>query len=119
MAWPEFVRRLLGDGAREPGVRRPQIVGAQGFLQKDGRFRFLVTLRSARKISYDGLDILSPEGRVLGTRTLVAHDDDRKEHTHELKDIGLEPAIGYVFLRVRRRERGYDGQRFRVMLPVL
>lgn len=118
MPWPELVRRLLGDGAREPGVRRPQIVGAEGFLQNDGRFRFLVTLRSGRKISYDGLDFLSPDGRVLGTRTLVAKDDDRQEHTHELADVALEPAIGYVFLRVRRRERGYDGQRFRVLLPL-
>jgi hypothetical protein len=76
-----------------------------------------VTLRSGRDVPCDALDILAPDGRVLGTRSVVEQSPSEEQRTHELTDVAVESAISYVFLRARRRERGYDGQRFRVDLP--
>jgi len=120
MRWPEFVRNLVAaTGRNRDGVQRPDILVARSFLQQDGRFRFLVTLGSSRNRPCDGLDVLSPDGRILDMRLLVEQGGHLEERTHELTDIVVERAVGYVFLRVRRREHGYDGQRFKVELPPL
>jgi hypothetical protein len=119
MRLPQFFQTLFARPARTGGAgRRAQIVAAESFFQADGRFRFLVTLWCVRNVPCDGLDVLSPDGRVLGTCRLVEEGEDGRQRTHELADVSVERTMGHVFLRVRRRERGYDGQRFRVELPV-
>lgn len=118
MRWPHFVHDLLAGGARAGNAgRRPQILGATPFLQEDGRFRFQVTLQHVPNVFCDALDVLSPDGRVLGRCPLLEQGNAIREPIHELADVAVEQEIGFVFLRVRRRERGYDGQRFRVELP--
>jgi hypothetical protein len=118
MRLPVFVHNLLSFRARtSPNLRRLQIVGASSYVQEDGRFGFVVTLHAGRDMPCDCLDVLAPDGRVLSTKSLAEHSATQAELTHELTDVAVESTIKYVFVRARRRERGYDGQRFKVELP--
>ncbi len=65
----------------------------------------------------DALEVLAPDGTVLGTRVLLHPHDDEQPFTRELDNVVVPPGITRVTVRARHKPKGYDGATMVVELP--
>jgi len=64
----------------------------------------------------DRLEVVAPDGTVLGIRPLVHPHDDEQPFTRDLSDVKIKGPIK-VTIRARFKPTGFDGETKTVTLP--
>ena len=85
-----------------------------------GTYDFDVTIRSNdRGWDYycDRFEVLGPDGKVLGVRTLYHPHETEQPFTRELYGVRIPAGVRKVTIRARHKPRGYDGETLTVELP--
>jgi hypothetical protein len=65
----------------------------------------------------DAVEVLAPDGRVLGRLELAQPHADEQPFTRALENLKVPVGIDRVTVRARHKPRGYDGQTVTVRLP--
>ena len=91
-------------------------------VQKEaaGTLNFDVTIRSDDQgwDKYaDKWDVVGPDGKVLGTRTLLHPHDDEQPFTRSLGGVAVPSGVGTVTIRAHDKVEGYGGREMSVELP--
>jgi hypothetical protein len=84
------------------------------------RFDFDVTVRSndAGWTHFaDKIEVLAPDGSILGTRVLLHPHDTEQPFTRDVHGVAVPPGITEVVVRAHHKPMGYDGAVMRVRLP--
>ncbi len=87
---------------------------------RDGTYNFDVTIKSNDKgweYYCDAFEVLSADGKVLGTRVLLHPHADEQPFTRELHGVKIPAGVERVTVRARHKPRGYDGKTLAVKLP--
>lgn len=85
-----------------------------------GLYDFDVTIRSNDTgWSYfaDRFDVLTPDGQLLGSRTLLHPHDDEQPFTRDLYGVRIPPGISEVTVRAHHNPKGLSGTTQSVTLP--
>jgi len=85
-----------------------------------GTYNFDVTIRSNdRGWDYfcDRFEVLTPDGKVLGMRTLLHPHETEQPFTRELYGVKIPAGLKEVRIRARHKPKGYDGKTITVALP--
>jgi hypothetical protein len=61
--------------------------------------------------------VLTPEGKVLGVRTLLHPHETEQPFTRELYGVRIPAGLREVRIRARHKPRGYDGKTLTIALP--
>jgi hypothetical protein len=90
-------------------------------VHRSGRvFDFDVTVRS-RDTGWeryaDQIEVLGPDGKVLGTRVLVHPHEDEQPFTRDVYGVTIPGGVEAVTVRARFKPSGFDGATLRVVLP--
>jgi hypothetical protein len=96
------------------------VVAAKVAKGRDGTYNFDVTIRSNdRGWNYfcDRFEVLTPDGKVLGVRTLLHPHETEQPFTRELHGVKVPPGLKEVRIRARHKPRGYDGETLTIALP--
>ena len=96
------------------------VVAAKVTKGGDGTYNFDVTIRSNdRGWDYycDRFEVLAPDGKVLGVRTLYHPHENEQPFTRELYGVKIPAGLTKVRIRARHKPRGYDGESISVALP--
>jgi hypothetical protein len=96
------------------------VVAAKVRRGADGSFNFDVTVKSNdRGWDYfaDAFEILTPAGKVLGTRVLLHPHETEQPFTRELYGVQIPQGVERVVIRARHKPKGYDGKTLTVELP--
>jgi len=96
------------------------VIGAKVTKGSGGAYDFDVTIRSNdRGWDYycDRFEVLSPDGKVLGVRTLYHPHETEQPFTRELYGVKIPAGLRQVRIRARHKPRGYDGETLTVKLP--
>lgn len=83
-------------------------------------FRFDVTVRHADegwKHYADKWDVVTPDGRVLGTRTLYHPHVDEQPFTRSLSGVAIPGDVSDVVIRAHDSKHGYGGKTITVAVP--
>jgi len=86
----------------------------------NGTYNFDVTIRSNdRGWDYycDRFEVLDPDGKVLGVRTLYHPHETEQPFTRELYGVRIPAGLRKVTIRARHKPRGYDGKTLTITLP--
>lgn len=84
------------------------------------RYRFEVTVASDdRGWDYyaDAFEVLTPDGEVLGTRTLHHPHEDEQPFTRSLGGVEIPSDIDEVRVRAHHSEAGHDGRTMTIEVP--
>lgn len=95
------------------------VVRVEAQRQADGTFSFQVTVRHADtgwEHYANRWDVLAPDGRVLGTRTLYHPHVDEQPFTRSLTGVAIPKAVTRVRLRAGDSVHGYGGEEMEVEL---
>lgn len=96
------------------------VVAAKVRRAADGSYDFDVTVKSNdRGWDYfaDAFEVLTPAGKVLGTRVLLHPHETEQPFTRELYGVQIPQGIERVVIRARHKPKGYDGKTLTVELP--
>jgi len=96
------------------------VIGAKVAKSSGGTYDFDVTIRSNdRGWDYycDRFEVLGPDGKVLGVRTLYHPHETEQPFTRELYGVKIPAGLRQVRIRARHKPRGYDGETLVVTLP--
>jgi len=96
------------------------VIAAKVAKGRDGTYDFDVTIRSNdRGWDYycDRFEVLAPNGKVLGVRTLYHPHETEQPFTRELYGVKVPAGLRQVRIRARHKPRGYDGETLAVTLP--
>lgn len=96
------------------------VINAKVAKGRDGTYNFDVTIRSNdRGWDYycDRFEVLGPDGRVLGVRTLYHPHETEQPFTRELYGVRIPAGLRKVTIRARHKPKGYDGETLTVALP--
>jgi len=96
------------------------VIGAKVAQGSGGTYDFDVTIRSNdRGWDYycDRFEVLGPDGKVLGVRTLYHPHETEQPFTRELYGVKIPAGLRQVRIRARHKPRGYDGDTLVVTLP--
>ncbi len=95
------------------------VIGAVVRRAAAGVYDFDVTVRS-RDTGWDRyadrIEVLAPDGRVLGTRVLEHPHDDEQPFTRDVYGVAVPDRIDQVTIRAHFRPVGYDGATFSLRL---
>lgn len=95
------------------------IVDATANKTGGNQYSFSVTLKHA-DTGWDHYanewQVLSPDGKVLGTRTLYHPHVDEQPFTRSLSGVAIPADIKEVMIRARDSKHGYNKQEFRLKL---
>jgi len=86
----------------------------------NGLYSFDVTVRHADegwKHYADKWDVVSPDGTVLGTRTLYHPHVDEQPFTRSLSGVKIPAGIDKVTVRAHDLVHGYGGKTVKVAVP--
>ena len=109
---------LAGGGSAWAG--EADVVGVKVHKTRPGVFRFDVTVRHADTgwdHYADKWDIVSADGKVLGTRVLLHPHENEQPFTRSLGNVRISPAIKSVVVRAHDKPHGYGGQTKTVNVP--
>ena len=98
---------------------RQLIVDAKANATSAGNYRFDVTLRHADsgwEHYADGWEVIAPDGRRLGRRTLYHPHVDEQPFTRSLSGIEIPDGVDHVLIRAHDKKHGYGEQMFRLDL---
>ena len=96
------------------------VVAAKVRRTADGSYDFDVTVKSNdRGWDYfaDAFEVLTPDGKVLGTRVLLHPHETEQPFTRDLYGVKIPKGIERVVIRARHKPKGYDGKTLTVDLP--
>jgi hypothetical protein len=96
------------------------VIAAKVAKGSGGTYDFDVTIRSNdRGWDYycDRFEVLAPDGKVLGVRTLYHPHETEQPFTRELYGVKIPAGLRQVRIRARHKPRGYDGKILTVALP--
>lgn len=96
------------------------VVAAQLERSGDATFRLDVTVRHADEgwdHYADNFDVVAPDGRVLGTRTLLHPHVDEQPFTRSLTGLEIPDGIDEVVVRAHDSVHGNGGADLRVRVP--
>ena len=85
-----------------------------------GVYDFDVTVRSVDKgweYFADAFEVLAPDGKVLGRRTLLHPHETEQPFTRDLYGVRIPAGVDRVVVRARHKPKGYDGKILDVQLP--
>ena len=90
-------------------------------MHRSGRiYDFDVTVRS-RDTGWDRyadrIDVLGPDGAVLGTRVLEHPHEDEQPFTRDVYGVTIPGSVGEVTLRAHFKPVGFDGAVLKVPVP--
>ncbi|WP_119165772.1 hypothetical protein [Algihabitans albus] len=112
---------LLGTGGLSPvWAGEADVVAARLSLQGDGRYTAEVTVRHADTgwDHYADLwEVLSPNGDLLGARTLHHPHVEEQPFTRSLRDLEIPVGIDRVIVRARDSEHGFGGAELTIDVP--
>lgn len=97
-----------------------EVVDAKARQRADGSYQFSVTLRHADrgwKHYADNWEILSPDGKVLGTRVLLHPHDNEQPFTRSLGGIRIPAGITRVRVRGHDKVHAHGGKELQIVLP--
>jgi hypothetical protein len=86
----------------------------------DGTYRFDVAVRHADTgwdHYADAWEVLTPDGTVLGTRTLLHPHENEQPFTRSLTGVAIPAGISSVTVRAHDSVDGYGGEELTVSLP--
>jgi hypothetical protein len=86
----------------------------------DGSYRFDVTVRHGDEgwqHYADAFEIVTPDGKVLGTRILYHPHETEQPFTRSLSRVRIPAGIPAVDVRARDKKHGLGGKTMRVALP--
>lgn len=109
---------LLGSTAARAG--EADVVAVEVTKQSEGRYEFSVTLRHADEgwdHYADAWQVLTPDGTVLGTRTLYHPHVNEQPFTRSLSGVAVPVGISEVVVRAHDKIHAYGGREQRVKLP--
>ncbi|HSH71075.1 MAG TPA: hypothetical protein VK997_14215 [Deferrisomatales bacterium] len=89
------------------------VVGVEAAQEADSRYRFTVTVRhedSDWEHYADRWEVLSPEGKVLGTRVLLHPHVGEQPFTRSLGGVEVAPGMKHVRVRARDSVHGFGGE---------
>jgi len=96
------------------------VVGAKVAHRGAGVYDFDVTVRS-RDTGWDRyadrIEIVGPDGTVLGSRALHHPHDDEQPFTRDVYGLRIPPGIDRVVVRVHFKPVGFAGDTMVVRLP--
>jgi hypothetical protein len=105
----------------EPGLAgEADIIDAEITSLRPGVFDFKVTVRHQDEGWHHFLDrweVLSPEGKVLGTRSVRFPHVSEQPFTLILFDVGIEEGTDLVEIRAHDSLHGYGGETLKMPLP--
>lgn len=96
------------------------VVAAKVRRAADGTYDFDVTVKSNdRGWDYfaDAFEVLTLDGKVLGTRVLLHPHEAEQPFTRELYGVKIPQGIEHVVIRARHKPKGHDGKTLTVELP--
>ena len=96
------------------------VVGAKVTKVGNSKYNFDVTIRSNdRGWDYfcDRFEVLTPDGKVLGIRTLLHPHETEQPFTRELYGVSVPAGLKEVRIRAHHKPKGYDGKTITVRLP--
>jgi len=96
------------------------VLSAKVIKSGSGTYNFDVTIRSNdRGWNYfcDRFEVLTPDGKVLGVRTLLHPHETEQPFTRELYGVKIPAGLKEVRIRARHKPKGYDGKTITVSLP--
>ena len=96
------------------------VVRAEAAAEAGGRFRFTVTVRHADtgwEHYADRWQVLTPEGEVLGTRTLYHPHVGEQPFTRSLGGVEIPEGLTRVRVRAGDSVHGFAGAELEVELP--
>lgn len=96
------------------------VVDVEVEARGDNAYRFDVTVASEDTgwdYYADGFEVLTPDGEVLGTRTLHHPHEDEQPFTRSLRRVEIPAGIDEVRVRAHHSEAGYDGRTMTVAVP--
>lgn len=96
------------------------VIAAKAAKAGDGTYNFDVTIRSNdRGWDYycDRFEVLAPDGKVLGVRTLYHPHETEQPFTRDLYGVKIPAGVKEVRIRARHKPRGYDGEILTIALP--
>lgn len=85
-----------------------------------GVFDFDVTVRShdtGWDFYADAIEIVAPDGDVLGTRILLHPHETEQPFTRDVYGVKIPPDTTRVTVRAHHRPKGYDGETIEIVLP--
>lgn len=95
-------------------------IDAQISRAANGTYRFDVTLRHADEgwdHYADAWEVLSPDGTVLGTRTLLHPHVDEQPFTRSLSGVEIPEGVSEVRIRAHDSVHGYGGAELTLAVP--
>lgn len=98
----------------------PDVVDVRVQARTAQRFDFDVTVSSPYDTPQryaDGFRVSTPEGDVLGERTLFHDHAGEQPFTRDLYGVHIPPGVRAVIVQARDRTYGYGGASRRVSLP--
>lgn len=96
------------------------VVAAKVRRSSDGSYNFDVTVKSNdRGWDYfaDAFEVLTLDGKVLGTRVLLHPHETEQPFTRDLYGVKIPQGVERVVIRARHKPKGYDGKTLTVDLP--
>jgi hypothetical protein len=82
-------------------------------------YDFDVTVKSVdRGFGYyaDGIEVLAPDGKLLGRRELLHPHEDEEPFTRDVYGVHIPAGIESVVVRAHHSVKGYDGKTLTVKL---
>ena len=112
---------LVGLLAAAPAVAGEADVIDARIEHRSGRiYDFDVTVRS-RDTGWDRyadrIDVLGPDGKVLGTRVLEHPHEDEQPFTRDVYGVNIPTGVTEVTIRAHFKPAGFDGATLKVTVP--
>ena len=99
---------------------KADVVDVKVRKEAGGTYAFDVTVKSddtGWDKYADKWDVVGPDGKVLGTRTLLHPHEDEQPFTRDLTGVAVPPGVTSVSVRAHDKVEGYGGKEITVPLP--
>ena len=96
------------------------IVNAEAIKSGSGKYSFSVTLKhtdTGWDHYADQWQVLSPDGQVLGTRTLYHPHVEEQPFTRSLGNVNIPANVNTVIIKARDKVHGVSPQPYQLELP--
>jgi hypothetical protein len=99
---------------------KADVIDAVASKADDGTYTFTVTVKSddtGWDKYADRWEVISPDGKVLGTRVLAHPHEDEQPFTREQSGIEIPADTKQVIVRAHDKVEGFGGKELTIALP--